>query len=172
MPREVRIEVHGSPAPKGSGRAMLIRGRARNVPSGSNANRDALRSWDVALRMAALTALDGRIDRGPDGLPLAPFFLDAALDLTVEFRLVRPSGHWGKRGLLPSAPAHHVKKPDLDKLLRTLDSLTGLVWDDDSRIVEIAATKTFAAPGYEGATIVVRGGWPSVGDPGADQEGA
>lgn len=35
----IRLEVLGEPAPKGSGRAILIGGKARHVPSGSNARK-------------------------------------------------------------------------------------------------------------------------------------
>lgn len=143
----VRIEVLASPAPKGSGRAILIAGRARHVPSGSNVNRDALASWGGALRLAAIRAV-GAVDSPP--------FVDVPLRMTIVFRLARPAGHWGKRGIKPSKPPFPSMKPDLDKLLRsTGDVLNGIVYDDDSRIVSVGVDKVWAAPGTEGATIVV-----------------
>lgn len=149
------LEVLGTPAPKGSGRAMLIGGKARHVPSGSNANRDQLRSWDANVREAAQRALEAPpYDTLPETVPL---FVQAPLAVVIEFRLMRPAGHWAKRGgLKPGAPPAPATKPDADKLARsTLDALHGAVFDDDSRIVELVVRKRYAAPGNEGARITV-----------------
>lgn len=143
----ITFDVAGSPAPKGSGRAMLIGGKARHVPSGSSVNARRIRSWDGAVREAAARAV---------GTVAAPPFVGVALAATITFRLVRPAGHWGKRGLKPSAPAWPIPKPDADKLTRqTWDSMIGIVYDDDSRICRSVVQKEYAAPGREGATICV-----------------
>jgi Holliday junction resolvase RusA-like endonuclease len=139
--------VLGTPAPKGSSRAILIRGRAVNVPGGSNANRTKLKSWDASVRERALEQLGERTE---------PLFVGKPLSVELQFLLARPSGHWGTKGLKPSAPIAPATKPDADKLARsTLDSLTGLVFDDDSRIVSLMVTKRYAAPGQEGCFITV-----------------
>lgn len=146
-PLVIKLEVLGRPAPKGSGRAILVKGRAMHVPSGSNANRDALRSWDVAVRCAAQEAVNGAG---------APPFVNTALSLHIVFRLARPAGHYGQKGLKPSAPVYPTKKPDSSKLARaTEDSLTGIIWDDDARIVRSLVEKVYASPGNEGATITI-----------------
>jgi Holliday junction resolvase RusA-like endonuclease len=146
-PLRVVIEVLGTPAPKGSGRAMLIGGKARHIASGSSVNQKRLRSWDTAVREAAAESV---------GPVTVPPFVGEPLSLRIVFRLVRPAGHWGKRGLRPGAPAYPCTKPDLSKLVRaTEDTLTGIVYDDDSRIVAVAVEKVYADPGREGATIVV-----------------
>lgn len=146
----VRLSVDGTPAPKGSNRAMVRGGRAVFVPGGSKVNQAALKSWDVAVRDAALLELGART---------SPVFVGVPLAVSVVFRLARPGGHWSKRhggGLLPSAPLHPGVKPDVDKLARsTLDSLSGLVFDDDARIVRLTVAKEYAAPGREGADISV-----------------
>lgn len=127
---------------------MLIGGRARHIPSGSNANRDALASWGADLRLAAVRAV---------GAVNAPPFVGLPLRVSMTFRMARPSGHWGKRGLLPSKPRYPATKPDLDKLIRsTGDVLSGIVFDDDSRIVALDVEKVYAEPGREGATITIR----------------
>ena len=144
----IQFEVLGHPAPKGSGRAMLIGGKARHVPSGSSVNQKALRSWDVNVREAAVAAL---------GWCESPMFVGRALECEILFRLARPAGHWGKKGLRPSAPSYPIGKPDAGKLARsTEDSLKGIVFDDDSRIVDLIARKRYAMPGTEGATITIR----------------
>ncbi len=141
------FNVLGTPAPKGSSRAILIKGRAVNVPGGSNTNRTQLKSWDVSVRAAAAFKLGKRDE---------PLFLGKPLHVELQFRLQRPAGHWGTKGLKPSAPIAPATKPDIDKLVRaTLDSMNGLVFDDDSRIVRLLVTKTYAAPGQDGAFIHV-----------------
>lgn len=150
----IAFDVLGSPAPKGSGRAMMIGGKARHVPSGSNANRDKLKSWDTALRAAAALAV---------GCVEAPPFLNTPMRVTIVWRMQRPAGHFHKTGpragtLKSSAPLWPTSKPDGSKLLRsTEDTLTGIVWDDDSRIVEWFLRKAYALPGQEGAHILVEG---------------
>ena len=78
--------------------------------------------------------------------------------MQLDFRLVRPQGQWRpKGGLKPSAPSAPIAKPDIDKLARsTLDALIGLAFDDDSRIVQLLVTKSYAAPGQEGCFITVQ----------------
>jgi Holliday junction resolvase RusA-like endonuclease len=124
------------------------------APSGSPQNKAALRSWDQAVRFEANQAVRGSS---------APLFVDVALRISFTFRIARPAGHWGAKGLKPSAPRWPKTKPDWDKLARaTCDSLKGTVYDDDSRIVASETMKVYADPGQEGATIVVsRMEWPS-----------
>lgn len=147
----VVIDVLGTPAPKGSGRAMIVAGKPQYVASGSSANQRAIKAWDTALRHAAALAI---------GAVAAPPFVDCALRLTAIWRLRRPAGHYGRGrhagGLRPGAPVWPITKPDTSKLLRaTEDPLTGIVWDDDSRVVECFLRKVYADPGAEGAHLVI-----------------
>lgn len=143
----ITIDVSGTPAPKGSSRAILIRGRAVNVPGGSNKNRTAIKQWERSVRESATDVL---------GAIAEPVFRQVPLTVGIEFRMQRPAGHWGANGLKRSAPVAPATKPDVDKLARsTIDSLIGLAFDDDSRIVRLAVTKVYAEPGKEGARITV-----------------
>jgi hypothetical protein len=88
---------------------------------------------DVTLR--ELTAL---------GLPCAQ---EQPFELLLCYYLPRPGGHFSKASgeILSSAQATPWSKPDLDKLERaTKDALTGLVWDDDSRVVRCVKEKRFS----------------------------
>lgn len=130
---------------------MLVGGRPRVIASGSTANQRALKSWDVALREAAREAVGD--------VPVPPF-VATAIRVVIEFRLARPAGHWGKGKnagkLTPSAPKYPATKPDSSKLLRaTEDTLNGIVFDDDSRIVSTQIDKVYATPGNEGARITI-----------------
>lgn len=147
----VVVNVLGMPAPKGSNRAIAIGGRGRLVEGGSDEGKRRMKAWARAVYDAAFQATRG--GRGK--------FIDAPLTVAIVFRMPRPGGHWrkGKHGeaLKPSAPTLPSVKPDVDKLARsTLDALTGIVWDDDSRIVMLTVAKVYAAPGQEGASIAVR----------------
>lgn len=143
------FRVLGSPAPKGSARAFLNKrsGRAQLIPSGSATNAKKLASWATAVREAA------RDDVGPRDEPV---FVSRPLHVGITFLMARPAGHWGVKGLKPSAPTYPQVKPDIDKLARTtLDAMTGLVFDDDSRIALLVLRKQWASPGDEGAWIRV-----------------
>jgi Holliday junction resolvase RusA-like endonuclease len=133
----IALEVRGIPASKGSGRAILIGGRARHVPSGSSANQRALRAWDNAIKAACRA-------NGPDA-PIS----GAPIAVSLTFRFPRPRGHYGtgrnSDKIKTSAPLRPTTKPDVDKIARsTLDSLTGLAFDDDSRVVELTVKKWYA----------------------------
>jgi Holliday junction resolvase RusA-like endonuclease len=142
------IEVMGEPAPKGSGRAIVRGGRAVHIASGSDVNQRNLRAWDTALRDAARRAI-GNLDRPP--------FVKQPLRLTMVFRLRRPAGHYARSGEIKrSAPAWPAGKPDGSKLQRsTEDALTGIIWDDDSRVVEWLGRKRYASAGEEGVWLVI-----------------
>ena len=141
----IQFEVLGTPAPKGSSRAILIAGRAVNVPGGSNVGRNKLRSWAREVGDAARAAC---------GALRWPVYRAEPVAVSIHFHLARPLGHFGKRGLRPGAPAFPITKPDVDKLVRgTLDALTGILFDDDSRVVALEVRKFYAEPGKEGALI-------------------
>lgn len=166
----ITLEVLGTPAPKGSSRAFIVgkgaAARAVISPGASKVGAAKTKSWEAAVREAASQAsgyveMSGHVIRLRDAPPGAPaatyFYRGVPLAIHITFRMRRPAGHWGKRGLLPSAPQHPAVKPDIDKLVRsTLDALIGSVIDDDSRVVSLAAVKEWAEPGREGASITVR----------------
>ncbi len=147
----ILIDVLGTPAPKGSNRAMVRGGRAVFVPGGSKVGALKMKAWEALVREAASEAV-GDVETPP--------YVDCALCVSIVFRMARPAGHWGKGRnagrLTPSAPSHPRVAPDVDKLARcTIDPLIGTCFDDDSRIVRLVATKMYAEPGKEGARIEI-----------------
>jgi crossover junction endodeoxyribonuclease RusA len=139
----IRFDVLGEPAPKGSMRAIMVRGHAQLIPGGDDATRSRLRTWTQAIVGAASLAFfdAARTKRA--------HFEEVALEIEIEFRLRKPA--------TTKYPERPIGKPDADKLERAvLDALTGLVYDDDSRVVVLSSTKQWASPGREGATIAVR----------------
>ncbi len=73
---------------------------------------------------------------------------EGAVAVELHFRLTAP---------LRSKRKLPTTRPDLDKLVRAvLDALTGVVWRDDSQVVEILAHKSYALPGTSpGVDVVV-----------------
>lgn len=156
--RRLEFFVFGNPAPKGSMRAA----GNRVIPGGSPQNAANLRSWESAVRAGATNALLSAVpfNGSVNGVP-AIMFMGVPIRFTATFRMVRLMSHFAKKGeaagrVLLSAPRYPVGKPDMDKLLRTtLDALTKLVFDDDSRVAETLMRKVYAEPGKEGAWILI-----------------
>lgn len=152
----IRFFVAGVPAPKGSSRAILRGGRAINVPSGTDANKERLKSWRAEASGAAQLAMDG-------SSPLAgPVYVE------IEFIFERLRAHFGTgknaAKVKSSAPHWQTSKPDADKIERsTFDALTGIIYVDDAQIAQHKTTKRYAAPGEAvGAWIAIS---PLPGDP-------
>jgi len=116
------MTVIGKPIPQGS--KKVFNGRVVDV------NAAELRQWrDLVAR-----AWDGPCTLQP-------------VSLVVDFYLSRPKGHFGKKGLRPSAPTDPSVRPDLDKLVRAvLDALTGVAFRDDAQVCGIRARKHYASP--------------------------
>ena len=69
-----------------------------------------------------------------------------AVLVTLGFMFARPKSHYGTganaREIKRSAPAYKSTRPDLDKLVRAvLDSLTGIVFVEDSQVAGLSAWK-------------------------------
>ena len=134
----IHFEVAGIPAPQGSKKAFVNPRTNRAIIVDDNSK--PLRSWRQDVIEAAKKA---RGNRPP---------LDVALSLHVTFNMPRPKGHYGTKGLRPSAPSRVTTKPDLDKLLRALlDAITiSGIWQDDGRVAVVVASKVYSdLPGCE-----------------------
>lgn len=133
--RRVSFEVFGVAQPKGNARGFVPQSWATKAAAEGKAPRVVItldnsktKGWEQLVAEQAQTV-------AADGLFLGPVVL------TVTFRLPRPAS-LAKRYL------HHTKKPDLDKLLRaTNDALTGVLYTDDSQVVDLHARKTYTAIG-------------------------
>jgi crossover junction endodeoxyribonuclease RusA len=107
-------------------RAFLPKGTSRPVLTSTSG--EGLKNWEQAIRTEALTA------RMIAGWPV----LDEPVEVYLHFLLPRPKSK-PKRVWAPTT------KPDLDKLVRAaLDALTNVVWRDDSIVIQIFATKSYA----------------------------
>ena len=128
----MRVEffVHGRPQPQGSTKAFMPKGVRFPVVTSDNAK---LKPWRQQVAGMAATIAQG-------------ITLDA-VRVQCEFSFLRPKSTSMK-------VLHKTTKPDLDKLVRAvLDSLTGIVFRDDSQVIAVIATKAFAE--REGAWICI-----------------
>jgi Holliday junction resolvase RusA-like endonuclease len=142
--RSVTFTVIGIAQPKGSTRAFLPRGARFPVVTSDNPR---AKDWEHCVASQAQTvAADG------------PFLGPVAL--RVSFALPRPAS-------LPRRILAHVRRPDVDKLLRcAADALTGVLYRDDAQIVELHARKVYAAIGEApSAEITVRDAAPFAAMP-------
>ena len=130
----------GIPAPKGSARAFFVKSLGRAVITAANAK---TRPWEQAIRAEAENARE----RAPATV--------APVRVSATFFLPRPKGHFGARGLKPNAPRRFAKKPDLDKLVRTLfDALIGVAFVDDAQVDSVVARKRFTDDGEPDPSMV------------------
>ena len=71
-----------------------------------------------------------------------PVFIEQGkpVSLDIEFVFSRPKS-------LPKKVEDHVKKPDLDNLVKAFtDSAKGILWHDDSQVVQMTVRKVTAQP--------------------------
>ena len=110
--------VHGTPVPQGSSRAFVVNGRA--VVTSANRN---LKGWRDIVALVSQEHAE---------------YNEGAVHVSLDFYLPRPVS-------LPKKVQEHIKRPDLDKLIRAcLDSMTGIMFKDDSQVVSVSATKNYA----------------------------
>ena len=134
--RGLRFFVPGLPQTAGSKRAFRLK-TGKIVVTDANPKG---REWRAVIVDMARQAVGNGV-----ALLLGP------LTLELKFGVPRPKGHYGKHGLLKSAPQWPAKRPDLTKWIRCVeDALTGVIWHDDAQIVEQYAVKRYSdVPGVE-----------------------
>lgn len=124
----------GIPRPKGSKRMVRLRNGRTVLIEDSKAEGP----WRTSVSGAAHAAMHQGRER----------FEARPLGLLLEFIFPRPKSHFTSKGLRPTAPRFHTGKPDCSKLVRSVeDALNGIVWDDDSRVAVLIASKVYASEG-------------------------
>lgn len=122
--------MFGDPAPQGS--KKVVRGRLIEASK-------KLKPWRAAIEKACQPYAEENIYLGP-------------VRLEVDFFLPRPPSIKMTKRPFPIVP------PDLDKLLRAVgDGIgqSGMIWGDDSQVVEIFARKFYADDREPGAVIKI-----------------
>ena len=152
MTRELSFIVFGVAVPKGSTRAFVIKpktgGPMRAVTTAANPK---TRGWQDLIAHAASQELQRRQQ---DGTTL---IFDGSVSLELIFYLPRPLALLTKSKAAKAIA--HVRKPDLDKLVRCADALTGVLWRDDAQVTDLIARKRYVSEGeFPRAEITVRDG--------------
>jgi len=71
--------------------------------------------------------------------------LDVPVSIDITFFMPIPKSTSKKKQKLLEGQ-HHSKRPDLDNLIKHLnDSLEGICWTDDAKIVEVTARKVYSS---------------------------
>lgn len=122
----IKFTVTGIPQPQGSARAFVPKGWKRAIITSDN---KTLKPWRQDVADMAKRAMDSHSILARPG----------AVTVSVDFYFDRPKSQ--------KKATHKTTKPDLDKTLRAIfDSLTGIVFEDDSQITACSATKGFGQP--------------------------
>lgn len=133
MDSELKFFVPGIPAPGGSKTGFYNKKLNRVLMSPASKN---TKPW--------MQAVAGTVRSLYDGAPLT-----GPLRLHMQFRMLRPKGHYGSgknAGVVKEryVPALPTVKPDLTKLVRaTEDALTGILWIDDTQVVAGVYSKIY-----------------------------
>ena len=105
-----------------------------------------VKPWRQDVKFTALAVKPTKWDTTP------------AMSLSVVFRFLRPSSHYGKKNtVLPSAPQHctSARNGDIEKLIRsTNDALTGVLFDDDRQVVTVTATKRYCTENEQPGAVI------------------
>jgi Holliday junction resolvase RusA-like endonuclease len=123
----VHVIIFGKPQPQGSTKAFAVKNRAYITDSNKN-----LRPWRQQVSLSSMFAMKERGQKCLDrSIPVK---------MTVDFFFDKPKST--KRSIL-----HKVTRPDLSKLTRAVeDGMTGIVFADDSQVVESYTFKHFGQP--------------------------
>ena len=147
----ITFEVNGKAAPAGSKRGFVVGGRVKLTDASKYA-----KPWKSEVAAAALDVYSGPLLEGPLILEI------------IEYRL-RPQSHFGKRGLNKKGREHPypVSAPDALKIARAIeDALSGVIYRDDSQIVDETIRKRWAERNYTSVAIrrKVQYGGSSLGE--------
>lgn len=134
----MKFVVYGVPVPKGSARGFVVPGKNGGKPRAVvvQDNKKPLAHWQTQIANEARVAAATRTRNEAafkETLPALDF--DGPMRILCQFRFNKPKSATRK---LPTV------KPDIDKLVRAvLDALTGVIWRDDSQVIELSANKYY-----------------------------
>ena len=119
----IQIELSGEPVAKARARVF----KRKSGAMGSFTPKKS-QNYSDALAIAATYIMKGRKP------------LEGALVVVVRCFMTIPKS-LSKKVECGDA---HIKKPDLDNIIKQLDALNGIVWKDDSQITSLTAMKMYS----------------------------
>lgn len=127
----LQFRVYGEAQPQGSAKAFVPKGWHRPIITSDN---PALKSWRQLVAEAAHLALHALA-------PAERALLLEGVRVSIAFYLPRPKS-------LAKRRTAHTTRPDVDKCCRAIfDSLSAVVFRDDSQVCELVAAKQYARLG-------------------------
>ncbi len=132
--KSIHLFIPGNPVPQGRPRAC-IRGKHASVYEDAKS-----KDWKKTIAVHAMVWLDDYLDNFlPHGRRWT--LIDTAIKLQVVFNILRPKSVSVKKRPEP------ITRPDLDNLVKAVkDALNGVLWRDDSQIIELEAKKVYHDP--------------------------
>jgi Holliday junction resolvase RusA-like endonuclease len=124
--RQVEIELRGEPQGKGRPRFAMRTGHAYTPHNTAK--------YEAQLRFAAGEAMGQR----------RPFEGPVEVFMVAHFMVPSSWPKYKQSGALNGTVAH-VTRPDADNLIKMLDALNRVCWDDDSQIVRVMIEKRYSA---------------------------
>jgi len=147
----LKISVLGIPVTQGSKTAFLAGNKPFLREKSSGAAHMRFVDWRQAVRSEAQRAMEYRERDNP--------YWSGPVSVECRFSLLKPASAPKTRRTWPIG----ARSGDVDKLARLiLDALTGIVFADDSHVVELHVSKDYGVPGVE---IVVAAVELVVGEP-------
>lgn len=139
---EIRFRVEGKAQTKGSAKGFVGRSKTTGKLRAFIVNDNtANKSWAKTVAVEAARHRPSTLLTGPIG---------------VQYLFIR------KRPHRPRCPCP-ITKPDLDKLVRSLnDALTGIIWKDDAQVIQSSESKVYGD--HEAVEIVIT----AISTPGED----
>jgi Holliday junction resolvase RusA-like endonuclease len=142
----IRLFVPGDPVPKGRPRAFRM-GRARIGHYTPKKTRD----WETEARRIARIAMRSR----------DPLEVPVRLEVMAVFAAPESWPRW-KRSLVTAERIFPTSRNDMDNVVKAVsDALNGVVWLDDSLVVDLVARKRYGSetvpPGVYAAIVPLAG---------------
>lgn len=144
----IQFRVDGTPVAQPRQRHRIIQPRAgKAFVHNYTPAKSPVADFKARVAWAAKQAYRGELIEGP-----------IKVEVTMRFPLPTSAKATVKRTVRGGTPVPHVIRPDAENVLKSIfDSLTGIVWRDDSQIYQGVFVKLYGeAPGIE-VTI-----WPPV----------
>lgn len=130
QPASVSITVPGAPVPKGRPRVGVIGGHARVfTPSKTRRYEDLIR-LEAGRIMGDRPQLEGQ----------TAVYIRAYMQTPQALAKHKIKGPSAEAGVI-----RPLTKPDVDNFAKVIDALNGIVWRDDSQVVELKIEKFYSS---------------------------
>lgn len=124
----ISFTVPGKPVPKGRARSFV-----RNGKIGHFTPKETV-IYENAVKLAASKAMNS----------LPPFTGPASLNVNVYIKIPE-SWSLTKKAEANGGLIRPTSRPDLDNILKSIkDGMNGIVWKDDSQVVQVLASKWYS----------------------------